>query len=130
MAMGVTLFLGMAGLVRLAVIQVVNKEKAAVAAPDPMPVRIPAVLRQPGEPPATLFDANTAIGVLINIEVVVGGLTLDFTPCLVANLRQHPNFPTILFINLLTGWSVLGWVGAMAWALTDIKSREHYHYHQ
>ena len=130
MAMAIILFLGLTGLVWLAVVQVVNKEKAAVAPPAAMPVRLPAALQAPGEPPTTLFDANTAVGVLIIIAVIGGAQTLYFMPSLVANLRGHPNFPAIFFINLMTGWSGLGWVGAMAWALTAIKSREHYHYHR
>lgn len=130
MAMAIILFLGLTGLVWLAVIQVVSREKAAVVPPAPIPIRVPAALQAPGEPPATLFDANTAVGVLIIIAVIAGGVSLYFLPSIVANARQHPNFAPIFLINLLTGWSILGWVGALAWALTAIDSRDHHHYHR
>ncbi len=40
-------------------------------------------------------------------------------PSLVAYRRRHPNKTAIFAFNLLLGWTVLGWVVALVWALTN-----------
>lgn len=45
--------------------------------------------------------------------VVVG---LYFLPFGVATSRRHPHVLGIFVLNLLLGWIVLGWVGALIWA--------------
>lgn len=32
--------------------------------------------------------------------------------------RRHHNRQAILVLNLLLGWTILGWVGALTWAIT------------
>jgi hypothetical protein len=46
-------------------------------------------------------------------------IPLYFLPAIVANNRKHPNSGPILVINLLLGWTFLGWVGALVWALSS-----------
>jgi len=41
-------------------------------------------------------------------------------PALVAAARSHHNFAAITTLNLLLGWTLLGWVGAMVWAFTRV----------
>ncbi|MCA8992010.1 MAG: superinfection immunity protein [Planctomycetaceae bacterium] len=45
-------------------------------------------------------------------------LLLYFVPSYIARTRQHFFWPQILILNILTGWTVLGWIAALAWALT------------
>lgn len=52
------------------------------------------------------------------IVLIVLGVALYFTPSFVAGAREHPNTTAILALNLLLGWTFLGWVGALVWALT------------
>lgn len=40
-------------------------------------------------------------------------------PSGVAMLRRHPQTKAIVALNLLLGWTVLGWAGAIVWALTE-----------
>ena len=48
-----------------------------------------------------------------------------FTPTLVAFLKQHKNKPAIFLLNLLLGWTVLGWVGSLVWSvMRQINDRE------
>lgn len=45
-------------------------------------------------------------------------VALYFSPTLVAFHRRHPNRVAIFVLNLMLGWTVLGWVGALVWAHT------------
>ena len=49
------------------------------------------------------------------VAVVVLGLY--FLPTIVAVARWHPNASAIFVLSLLLGWSGLGWVAALVWAL-------------
>ena len=40
------------------------------------------------------------------------------TPTLVAWYRSHHNTAAIAALNVLLGWTILGWIGALIWALT------------
>lgn len=39
-------------------------------------------------------------------------------PAGVAHTRKHKNSGAIIGLNILLGWTVLGWIGAFVWALT------------
>jgi predicted branched-subunit amino acid permease len=45
-------------------------------------------------------------------------LILYFIPFLVAQGNEHRQRPAIFILNLLLGWTVLGWVAALVWACT------------
>lgn len=57
--------------------------------------------------------------VLLILGVV--GLVLYFLPGLIANARKHPNYNAILLLNLLTGWTGLGWLAALIWSVTAVQ---------
>jgi Superinfection immunity protein len=44
---------------------------------------------------------------------------LYFLPALLAQGRTHPNLGAIFALNLLLGWTLLGWVIALVWALAS-----------
>ena len=44
-------------------------------------------------------------------------LGLYCLPGLIAYRRRHPNLGGIVALNLLLGWTFLGWVVALVWAL-------------
>ncbi len=37
-------------------------------------------------------------------------------PFCVAVVRAHPNAGAILVVNMLLGWTVIGWIASLAWA--------------
>ena len=41
-----------------------------------------------------------------------------FAPSIVAFVRHHHNQWAIFALNLLLGWTGLGWIGALVWSLT------------
>lgn len=46
-------------------------------------------------------------------------ILLYFLPTWMAFRRGHRNRFAILILNILLGWTFLGWVGALVWAATD-----------
>ncbi len=57
------------------------------------------------------------------------GVFLYFLPTIVAVSRKHQNAAAIAMLNILLGWTFLGWVVAIVWAFTESRSRDHHHYH-
>jgi hypothetical protein len=41
-----------------------------------------------------------------------------FLPSWVAHKRKHHQYNAIATLNLLLGWTLLGWVAALIWAMT------------
>jgi Superinfection immunity protein len=51
-------------------------------------------------------------------------LVLYFLPTVVASERKHRNRMAITMLNILLGWTLLGWVIAMVWACTaDVEKK-------
>ena len=42
---------------------------------------------------------------------------LYFVPFMVAAARDHDSFVAILIANVLLGWTGIGWLACMAWAI-------------
>ena len=57
--------------------------------------------------------------VLIIIYVVLA--LIYFLPALVAWRRKSPNLVTVLIVNLLAGWTVIGWLLPLWWAFKREK---------
>ena len=58
----------------------------------------------------------------INGEVLIALpfiLLLYFTPSIVASWRKHSKATAIRILNLLAGWTFIGWVAAAVWAYTE-----------
>jgi len=52
--------------------------------------------------------------------VILGGLCLIyFLPSVVAAARNHRQNAPILALNFFLGWTLIGWVGALVWALVE-----------
>lgn len=67
------------------------------------------------ETPSTLemaYSVFTFLGVI---------LCIYFFPWVVAVSRHHHNNLAIFVLNLLLGWTFIGWVAALVWATTDPK---------
>ncbi len=55
---------------------------------------------------------------LVAIILIVGCLALYFLPTIVAAKRGHKHGSAIAILNLLLGWTFLGWVAALVWSAT------------
>ncbi|XBQ15827.1 MAG: superinfection immunity protein [Oceanicaulis sp.] len=57
--------------------------------------------------------------------IVLGGLFVGyFLPAFIAALRAHPDHLAIFFLNLFLGWTLIGWVVSLVWAVTGIAHRK------
>lgn len=58
---------------------------------------------------------------MLKIFLLIGALvvlTLYFIPTLIAWRRKHHGLGIIVCINLLLGWTFLGWIAALIWSLS------------
>ena len=85
---------------------------APTVAPTMGPTPTPTNIGQAADEEAS---AGTAIGVLFAMAAGVG---LYFVPTIVALRRQQQVGPVIV-LNFFLGWTVIGWIVALAWALQD-----------
>ena len=60
-----------------------------------------------------------AAGRVFLLLVFGGSLFFYFLPAIVAGSRHHRNGAAIFCLNLFLGWSLIGWVVALCWALTN-----------
>lgn len=64
-----------------------------------------------------LAQDPAAGGPIVLLSLLLGGY---FLPVIVAAHRGHHQLLAIGALDLLLGWTVLGWVGAMVWACTEV----------
>ncbi len=57
------------------------------------------------------------------IEIIIG-LGIYFIPTFVAYDRKMKNKESVLWLNLLLGWTFIGWVVALIWSLIKSESNE------
>jgi hypothetical protein len=71
-------------------------------------------------------DPETRTGIF-GMMVVFAFLTFSafvyFLPTLVAVLNRHLNTMAIIVLNILLGWTFLGWVVALVWACMDTQRK-------
>lgn len=58
-------------------------------------------------------------GFIGTIAVAIAGFIVYFIPTIAAERRRHRNRKAILMLNLLAGWTAIGWLVAIVWAFTD-----------
>lgn len=46
-----------------------------------------------------------------------GGVLIYFIPSIVAAVRMHDNCIAICALNFTLGWTGIGWIGALTWAI-------------
>lgn len=47
-----------------------------------------------------------------------------FAPALTATNRKHANAMAIFALNLFLGWTMIGWIISLVWALTSQRSSQ------
>ena len=63
---------------------------------------------------------------ILGLIVLVIGFAIYFLPTLVAQSRNNPAGCAIAVINIFFGWTLLGWVIALVWALAPIDTTKNY----
>lgn len=64
---------------------------------------------------------TTNLGAALAIASFPIGVALYFAPLICAKLREQHNIGVILLVNLFLGWTLVGWVVALAFAFADRK---------
>ena len=63
------------------------------------------------------MNGDVIIGTLLMLLLLAVGVVIYFLPSYVAVKRCHKNAGAIIALNILTGWTFLGWVVSLVWAL-------------
>ena len=56
-----------------------------------------------------------------NVFLFLGLTALYLLPALIAAMRNHHNALAIFVLNLLTGWTAIGFIAALVWAFTAVR---------
>lgn len=62
-------------------------------------------------------------GESLGLGMMLIALAIYLIPAFVAGARNHPNTLAITLLNLLLGWTLLGWVGALVWATLSLSGQ-------
>jgi len=57
------------------------------------------------------------IAILIFLVIGIALIALHFLPGIIATRRHHRNALAIWLVNIFLGWTLIGWVIALVWAL-------------
>lgn len=63
--------------------------------------------------------ALLALPIFFIVLIAIAALVIHFLPAFVAWNRRAEHFVWILLINILFGWTLIGWVIALVWAMQD-----------
>ncbi|MCF5170724.1 superinfection immunity protein [Pseudomonas canadensis] len=66
---------------------------------------------------ANIGGARNGFGILATIIFFPSAIALYFFPTICA-FNEHPKTTPIFALNLLAGWTLIGWVAAFVWALS------------
>jgi hypothetical protein len=88
----------------------------ARAASQPKLQMPPTEARGPSESPNAALLFNGFLAFIVIIAIV--SLVFYFLPTFIAFRRGHPNAAPIAVINILLGWTAVGYAVALAWSLT------------
>ncbi len=55
---------------------------------------------------------------MVEFLLILAALAIYFAPTIVAAWRRHPRLVVILVINLASGFTGIGWIAAMFWAMS------------
>ena len=59
----------------------------------------------------------TAMLVLLMLGIIL--VAIYFLPTILALMTGHQNTAAIIMLNVLAGWTVVGWMVAMVWSCTN-----------
>lgn len=58
----------------------------------------------------------------MEVIILVVPVVIYMLPFIVAAMRGHQDTTAIFTVNLLFGWTVLGWIAALMWGCTSVRS--------
>ena len=70
------------------------------------------------------MDANETVARVIGI---VSAALIYFVPAIIAKRRHIENLEAIFLVNLVFGWTILGWIGALIWSIIEKQKGQGVH---
>ncbi|PSI98197.1 hypothetical protein C6400_20250 [Klebsiella michiganensis] len=67
----------------------------------------------------TLFTFGDKLMSVWNIIVLIFAIIIYVLPGVIASSREHKNSTAIWVLNIVLGWSFLGWMAALVWSFTS-----------
>jgi hypothetical protein len=67
---------------------------------------------------------NTPAEDLMAVVALVVLLIAYFVPTIIAFTRKVKNESAIMTLNFLAGWTLIGWIGALIWAMIADRKEE------
>ena len=64
---------------------------------------------------------NEADAILVALVALFLAIYFYFLPTITAAYRKHHNQKAIFLVNLLLGWTLLGWIAALVWSATAVN---------
>lgn len=71
---------------------------------------------------AAVGQGTNGAALLSTIIFFPAAFALYFAPTGVAVAKRHPHQPGVAVLNLLLGWTLVGWVAALVWAYSGSSS--------
>jgi hypothetical protein len=68
-----------------------------------------------------MLRISFSIGWEETMSDILIGLLIYFLPVMIGMLRGHPDLFQIAFLNVFYGWTGIGWVGALVWAISGLE---------
>ena len=62
--------------------------------------------------------------VIASLEILAFYAAIYFLPFLLGLVRKHKSVGGIFVVNLFFGWTIVGWILALAWAASNPGVRE------
>ena len=63
------------------------------------------------------------VGIILLLVLIVIGFVFYFLPSVIATFRAHHQLAAIIVINLFFGWTFIGWVICLAWAVSATREQ-------
>lgn len=61
---------------------------------------------------------HSPVEIVFGLVLAVLAVVVYFAPAIIADRNNHPHKDAITLVNLVIGWTLIGWVVAAAWAST------------
>lgn len=62
---------------------------------------------------------------IVGLVLLSAIVLMYFLPAVIAGRRKHQNTWAIFFLNLVAGWTMVGWIACFIWACVGSKSERH-----
>lgn len=67
---------------------------------------------------------EAALGLFILVCIAALVIAVYLLPTISAWYHRHPHLEAIAILNLLLGWTLLGWVAALVWSFVPVRARD------